>query len=136
MASAIYNLPLGPDRNWSNAFVLGQNNTTGEGKTQSFLIESNYQRGRNTVSLRWERVQKSGHGLDPPDESRIFPIGGYTIGYARDLSHGNGLDIGLGTQFTVNDRPDRLDRYYGDDLGYAFQFFLRVRPALRGHGGH
>ena len=137
-ASAIYNLPLGPDRNWSNAFVWGQNNTTGEGKTQSFLIESNYQRGRNTVYLRWERVQKSGHELvlDPPDESRIFPIGGYTIGYVRDLSHGNGLDIGLGTQFTINDRPDRLDRYYGDDPGYAFEFFLRIRPSLHSHAAH
>ena len=136
-ASAIYNLPLGPDRNWSNTFVWGQNNATGEGKTQSFLIESNYQRGRDTVYLRWERVEKSGHELvlDPPDESQIFPIGGYTVGYVRDLSHGNGLDIGLGTQFTVNDRPDRLDRYYGDGLGYAFQFFLRIRPSLHSHGG-
>lgn len=134
-ASAIYNLPLGPDSNWSNTFVWGQNNATGEGKTQSFLIESNYQRGHDTVYLRWERVQKSGHELvlNPLDESGIFPIGGYTIGYVRDLTHGNGLDIGLGTQFTFNDRPDRLDRYYGDDLGYAFQFFLRIRPSLHGH---
>jgi hypothetical protein len=137
-ASAIYNLPLGSDINWSNSFVWGQNNATSEGKTQSFLIESNYQRGRDTVYLRWERVDKSGHELvlDPLDESRIFPIGGYTIGYVRDLSHGNGVDIGLGTQFTINDRPDRLDRYYGDDLGYAFQFFLRIRPSLHSHEVH
>jgi heavy metal-binding protein len=137
-ASAIYNLPLGPDSNWSNSFVWGQNNATGEGKTQSFLVESNYQRGRDTVYLRWERVEKSGHELvlDPPDEARIFPVSGYTIGYVRDLSHGNGVDIGLGTQFTFNDRPDSLDRYYGDGLGYAFQFFLRIRPSLHSHGGH
>jgi hypothetical protein len=137
-ASAIYNLPLGPDSNWSNTFVWGQNNTTGEGKTESFLIESNYQRGRDTLYLRWERVQKSGHELvlDPPDEARIFPIGGYTIGYVRDLTHGNDLDIGIGTQFTVNDRPDNLDRYYDNDLGYAFQFFLRIRPSLHTHVGH
>jgi hypothetical protein len=136
-ASAIYNLPLGADSNWSNSFVWGQNNSTGEGKTQSFLIESNYQRGRDTVYLRWERVQKSGHELvlDPQDESRIFPIGGYTVGYVRDLSHGNGIDIGLGTQFTFNDRPDHLDRYYGDGLAYAFQFFLRIRPSLHSHSG-
>ena len=135
-ASVIYNLPLGHDSNWSNTFVWGQNHDTGEGKTQSFLMESNYQRGRDTVYLRWERVEKSGHELvlDPPDESRIFPVSGYTIGYVRDLSHGNGLDIGLGTQFTISDRPYRLDRYYGDDLGYAFQFFLRIRPSLHSHG--
>src|SRR5947209_6119504 len=79
--SAVYNLPLGPDINWSNSFVWGQNNATSEGKTESFLVESNYQRGRNTVYLRWERVEKSGHELvlDPQDESFIFPIGGYSI---------------------------------------------------------
>jgi hypothetical protein len=137
-ASIIYNRPLGRDSNWSNTFVWGQNHDTGEGKTQSFLVESNYQRGSNTVYLRWERVEKSGHELvlDPLDESRIFPVSGYTVGYVRDLSHGNGLDIGLGTQFTINDRPDTLDRYYGNDLGYAFQFFLRIRPSLHGHGAH
>jgi Heavy metal binding domain len=137
-ASAICNLPLGPDTNWSNTFVWGQNNATEEGKTQSFLIESNYQRGRDTVYFRWERVQKSGHELvlKPFDESEIFPVSGYSLGYVRDLSHGKGIDIGLGTQFTINDRPDSLDRYYGDDLGYAFQFFLRIRPSLHSHGGH
>ena len=137
-ASLIYNLPLGHDSNWSNTFVWGQNHDTGEGKTQSSLVESNYQRGRNTMYLRWERVEKSGHELvlKPPDESHIFPVSGYTIGYVRDLSHGNGLDVGLGTQFTINDRPDRLDRYYGDDLGYAFQFFLRIRPSLHSHSAH
>jgi Heavy metal binding domain len=137
-ASAIYNLPLGPDSNWSNTFVWGQNNATDEGKTQSFLIESNYQRGRDTVYLRWEHVEKSGHELvlDAADESRIFPVSGYTIGYIRDLSHGKGLDVGLGTQFTINDRPDSLGRYYGDDLGYGFQFFLRIRPSLHSHGAH
>jgi hypothetical protein len=48
----------------------------------------------------------------------------------------NGIDVGLGTQFTINDRPDTLDRYYGADLGYAFQFFLRIRPSLHSHGAH
>jgi hypothetical protein len=137
-ASAIYNLPLGHDSNWANSFVWGQNNDTGEGKTQSFLVESDYQRGRDTVYFRWERVEKSGHELvlKPFDESEIFPVSGYSLGYVRDLSHGKGIDVGLGTQFTINDRPDSLDRYYGDDLGYAFQFFLRIRPSLHSHNEH
>src|SRR6266480_4291897 len=136
-ASAIYNLPIGNDSNWSNSFVWGQNNDSGE-KTQSFLFESNYQRRCDTVYARWERVQKSGHELvlNSAADSRIFPVSGYTVGYVRDLSHGNGIDIGLGTQFTINGRPDTLDRYYGDDLGYAFQFFLRIRPSLHGHSAH
>jgi Heavy metal binding domain len=137
-ASAIYNLPLGNDSNWSNSFVWGQNNDTGQGKTQSFLVESDYQRGRNTLYFRWEHVEKSGEELvlNPAADTRVFPVSAYTLGYVRDLSHGNGLDIGLGTQFTINNRPDTLDRYYGDDLGYAFEFFLRIRPSLHTHSGH
>ena len=135
-ASLIYNLPLGNDSNWSNSFVWGQNNDTGQGKTQSFLVESDYQRGRDTVYFRWEHVEKSGHELvlNSAADTRVFPVGAYTLGYVRDLSHGNGIDIGLGTQFTINNRPDTLDRYYGDDLGYAFQFFLRIRPSKHSHG--
>ena len=137
-ASAIYNLPFGNDSNWSNSFVWGQNNDTAQGKTQSFLIESDYQRGRNTVYFRWEHVEKSGEELvlNSAADTRVFPVSAYTIGYVRDLSHGNGLDIGVGTQFTINNRPDTLDRYYGDGLGYAFEFFLRIRPSLHSHGGH
>ena len=137
-ASLIYNLPLGQDSNWSNSFVWGQNNdTAGQGKTQSFLVESDYQRGRDTVYFRWERVEKSGEELvlNQAADTRIFPVSAYTLGYVRDLSHANGLDIGLGTQFTINNRPDTLDHYYGDDLGYTFQFFLRIRPSLHNHGG-
>ncbi len=137
-ASLIYNLPLGNDSNWSNSFVWGQNNDTGQGKTQSFLVESDYQRGRDTVYFRWEHVEKSGHELVLNDaaDTRVFPVGAYRLGYVRDLSHGNGVDIGLGTQFTINNRPDTLDRYYGDDLGYAFEFFLRIRPSLHSHNEH
>ena len=102
------------------------------------MIESNYQRGRDTVYFRWEHVGKSGHELDLNEaaHTRIFPVAGYTLGYVRDLSHGKGIDIGLGTQFTINNRPDTLDRYYGDDLGYSFQFFLRIRPSLHSHNEH
>jgi hypothetical protein len=137
-ASVIYNLPLGHDSNWANSFVWGQNNDTGQGKTQSFLVESDYQRGRDTVYFRWERVEKSGHELvlNHAADTRIFPVGAYTLGYVRDLSHGNNIDIGLGAQFTINNRPDTLDRYYGDDLGYAFQFFLRIRPSQHSHPTH
>ena len=138
-ASLIYNLPLGHDSNWANTFVWGQNNdTAGQGKTQSFLVESDYQRGRDTVYFRWERVEKSGEELvlNTAADRRIFPVSGYTLGYVRDLLHANGIDVGLGTQFTINNRPDTLDRYYGDDFGYAFEFFLRIRPSLHGHGTH
>jgi hypothetical protein len=137
-ASAIYNLPLGHDSNWSNSFVWGQNHDTEEGKTQSFLLETNYQRGRDTIYARWERVEKSGHELvlTGQDLARIFPVSAYSVGYVRDLTHGNKIDIGLGGQLTLNVWPSGLDRYYGDEVGYGFQVFLRIRPSLHSHGDH
>jgi hypothetical protein len=135
-ASVIYNLPLGHDINWSNSFVWGQNDNTSEGKTQSLLLESNYQRGRDTIYGRWERVEKSGHELvlRPVDLAGIFPVNAITLGYVRDLSHGDKIDIGVGGQFTLNVWPDGLDPYYGDGVGYGFQVFLRIRPSLHSHG--
>jgi hypothetical protein len=130
-ASLIYNKPLGPDANWSNSFVWGQNRGHG-GKTQSFLFETNYQAGRDTFYGRFEHVQKPGHELvlDEIDHERVFPINAFTVGYVRDLSHGGGIDVGLGGQFTIHDVPGGLDRYYGDEIPVAFQVFLRVRPSL------
>src|SRR6266550_4585758 len=136
-SSVIYNVPLGLDSNWATTFVWGQNNTTGEGKTQSFLLESDFQRGRNTFYTRLERVEKSGHELVliGADSPKVFPIFAASLGYVRDLTHGNGLDVGLGGQFTIDHRPSDLNRYYGDGLGYGFQVFLRIRPSLHGAGG-
>jgi hypothetical protein len=133
-ASLIYNRALGPDSNWSNAIVWGQNRDGGS-KTRSVLLETNYQRGRDTVYARFEHVEKPGHELvlDEVDHERVFPVNAYTLGYVRDLSHGKGIDVGLGGQFTINDIPGDLERYYGDGVPFSFQVFLRVRPSLMAH---
>ena len=134
-ASLIYNKRLGRDANWATSLVWGQNNDTREGKTESVLLETDYQRERDTFYGRWEWVEKSGHELvlDPPDLDEIFSVNAVSIGYVRDLSHGNNIDIGLGGQFTLDFWPGELDRYYGGGPGYGFQFFLRVRPSLHTH---
>ena len=134
-ASIIYNRRLGPDANWSNSLVWGQNDTTGEGRTQSGLVESNFQWKRETVYGRFEYVEKSGHELvlRGADLTKIFGVSSYALGYVHDFSHGKGLDVGVGGQLTLYGRPDSLDRYYGDDFGYGFQVFLRIRPSLLSH---
>jgi hypothetical protein len=134
-ASLIYNKRLGPDSNWATSLVWGQNNDTHEGKTESVLLESDYQRERDTVYARWEWVEKSGHELvlHPVDLNEIFSVNAVSIGYVRDLSHGNKIDIGLGGQLSLDFWPGELDRYYGGGPGYGFQIFLRVRPSLHAH---
>lgn len=129
-ASVIYNRSLGKDSNWATSLVWGQIRNTGERATQAFLLESDYQRGRDTVYARWERVEKSGHELVlPAEEDGIFDVATYSLGYVRDLIHGRGIDVGLGAQITLDDIPSQLEPYYGSDFGYGFQVFLRVRPS-------
>jgi len=130
-ASAIYNISLGEDSNWSTSFVWAQDRNTGERATQALLLETDYQRGRDTIYARWERVEKPGHELvlAEADHDRVFPVAGYSLGYVRDLVHGRGIDVGLGAEFTLNNMPDGLERYYGDGVPYGFQFFLRLRPS-------
>src|SRR5262249_43133785 len=137
-ASLIYNKRLGPDSNWASSFVWGQNDNTHEGKTQSFLLETNYQHERDTVYARWEIVEKSGHELvlASRDLEELFAVNAISVGYVRDLSHGKGIDIGLGGQFTIDFWPEDLDPYYGGGPGYGFQVFLRMRPSQHEHTGH
>ena len=80
--------------------------------------------------------EKSGHELvlDEPDVERIFPVSAYSLGYVRDIIHGTGVDVGLGGQITIDDLPDSLERYYGNDHSYSFQVFLRVCPSVRTDG--
>ena len=134
-ASIIYNRVVGHDTNWATTLVWGQNNDTHDGTTQSFLLESDYQRGRDTFYTRLERVEKSGHELvlRGSDQEKIFPIFAASFGYVHDFTHGDGLDVGVGAQFTVDDRPDDLSRYYGGEVGYGLQVFLRIRPSIHKH---
>ena len=112
--------------------VWGQNNLTTEGKTNSYLAEADYQRGRDTLFTRIENIQKSGHELQLPEENlhdRKFTLGAYTVGYVRDLTHGTGIDTGLGFAVTANTKPAALDADYGRGTPVSFQIYLRLRPS-------
>ncbi len=131
-ASWLYNRPLGEDTNFTTALVWGQNNLSTEGKTNSYLAEADYQRGRDTFFTRIENIQKSGHELVLPEASllnRKFTLGAYTAGYVRDLTHGTGLDTGLGFAITADTKPPALDADYGTGTPVSFQIYLRLRPS-------
>ena len=131
-ASWLYNRPLGEDANFTTALVWGQNNLNGEGKTNSYLAEADYQRGRDTFFTRIENIQKSGHELVLPEESlhdRKFSLGAYTAGYVRDLTHGTGIDTGLGFAVTADTHPAALNADYGTGTPLSFQVYLRFRPS-------
>ena len=131
-ASWLYNKPLGEDANFTTALVWGQNNLTTEGRTNSYLAEADYQHGRDTLFTRIENIQKSGHDLVLPEEGllgRKFTLGAYTLGYVRDLTHGTGIDTGLGFAVTADTKPSALDADYGGGTPVSFQIYLRLRPS-------
>ncbi len=130
-ASAIYNKNFRNDRNWSNAFVWGQNHDD-EGRTNSFLFESNYQIQKNTIFGRFEEVQKSAHELVLEDEiyhGRNFLVGAYSVGYIRDIVKDKGIDVGLGAMATFNHNPAAIAPVYGGTNHGGFQIFMRFRPS-------
>ena len=130
-ASVIYNHRFGKDINWANTFVWGQDDFTGEGRSQSFLFETDLQWQRETFFSRFEYVQKPGNELvlQGPDLARVFDVKAWSVGVMHDFTHGSGIDIGLGTELTVDFYPDSLRHYYGDSPAFGFQVFLRIRPS-------
>jgi hypothetical protein len=138
-ASLVYNKPLGEDANWASSLVWGQNEESDtRQKSNSYLAETDYQRGANAWYARAELVQKSGHELvlqTPALEGRLFDVGAYSIGYVRDLKHNSasGIDVGLGAQITVNSKPSSLDAFYGSGTPVGFEIFFRIRPSRMDH---
>ena len=135
-ASAIYNKNFSETKNWASTFVWGQNHKKGQA-TNSFLFESDFTFGKNSVFGRFEQVQKDGHELvldhDDPIHEDTFLLGAYSIGYVRDIVQNKGIDVGLGGMATFNSNPAALVPYYGGTKHSGFQFFLRFRPSKMKH---
>ncbi|NOT46687.1 MAG: hypothetical protein HOP17_02910 [Acidobacteria bacterium] len=135
-ASAIYNKQFSDTRNWASTFVWGQNYKEGE-FTNSFLFESDYTFGKNSIFGRVERVQKDGHELVIPNSDPlhdgVFWVGAYSLGYVRDIVKDKGIDIGLGGMLTANSNPSALTPYYGGTTHGGWQLFVRLRPSKMKH---
>jgi hypothetical protein len=131
-ASWIYNQPMGNDANFTSALVWGQNDATTEGKTNSYLFEADYQRGRDTFFTRVENIQKSGIELLLPEAAlafKKFDLGAYTVGCVRDVKHGGGVDTGVGLAVTADTHPGALDTDYGHGTPLSFEVYLRFRAS-------
>ena len=133
-ASAIYNKKFSDERNWANSFVWGQNYGSGE-RTNAFLFETDYRFQKNSIFGRLERVQKSGHelALDEIDHDKIFWVGAYSVGYARQLYEDKNLSVGLGAQASFYQNPNGLIPYYGGTNHQGWQIFLRFRSSAMKH---
>ena len=136
VASLLLNKPLGPDRNWYNGFLFGQNIETGGGRTNSYLGESDYQLGRSTAFARVELGTRSARDLVIPsvNPDTVYHIGAYTLGAVRDLTRNpSATNIGIGGQFTLGSKSAGLDAYYGSATPLGYELFFRLRPPDMAH---
>jgi hypothetical protein len=131
VASLLLNRPLGTDRNWYNGFVFGQNLESGGGRTSSYLAETDYQAGRNTLFGRFEYGTRTARDLVIPgaDPEATYKVGTFAIGGVHDLTRNPAAaDIGIGAQLTLDAKSQGLDPAYGPGTPLGYQVFFRIRP--------
>lgn len=133
-ASAMYNKAFSENKNWANTFVWGRNHSD-DGRTNSFLFESNYEFFRNSIFGRAEQVQKNAHELvlPSPHPEGNFWVQAYSLGYLRDIVKDKGIDVGIGGMATFNANPATIRDFYGGTRHGGWQLFMRFRPSKHGH---
>ena len=132
-ASAMYNRVFSEERNWANTFVWGRNSSD-QGNSNSLLLESNYEFGRNAVFGRAEQVQKNAHELvlEPPHPEGNIWVQAYSLGYLREIVKDKGIDVGIGGLATFNFNPSNIASFYGGTRHAGWQVYLRLRPSRHG----
>ena len=133
-ASWIYELPMGEDANFTTTLSYGEIiEGDAAGRSNSVLAEADYNFGRNALFTRIEHIQKSGNELSLPSPfatDDLYALGAYTFGYLHDLSHGKGIDTGIGGALTLDSKPSSLNPVYGgQSVPVGFQVMLRFRPS-------
>jgi len=125
---------------WSSSFIWGRNhNTATHRDLNSYLVESVVPiRGNNFITGRFELVDKDElFGGQPDIEERLdrsygstFRIGGYTIGYTRDVHLFRYIQTGIGANFSVYTLPNAIKPYYGEHpVGGNVFIRFRLRSA-------
>ncbi len=136
VASLLLNKPLGVNHNWYTGFIVGQNVETGGTRTSSYLAETDYQAGRNTVFARVEIGTRTAHDLVIPGApaDTVYTVGSYSIGGVRDLTrNSSAANIGIGAQLTLGSKDVGLNPYYGSGTPVGYQVFFRIRPPDMAH---
>lgn len=127
-AAAIYSLPLRGGDNLSLTAAFGRN-FTHHGESDAKILEGTYYRGRDSLFLRYENVDK--------DELVGVPEGSYSVnkvlfGGIKNVSTRGGFDFGVGGYAGLYAFPGSLDRYYGS-TPVTLGIFLRIRPSQMRH---
>ncbi|HEV3199204.1 MAG TPA: hypothetical protein VGZ73_14925 [Bryobacteraceae bacterium] len=134
-ASLHYTRPMSGG-SWSSSLIWGRNHDTFTHRNlNSYLAESELPvTRRNFLTGRAELVDKDELFSDRPSleelldrtEGSTFRIGGYTIGYTRDVELSRYFETGVGANLTAYNLPRAIQPYYGDHP-WGVSVYLRVR---------
>ncbi len=122
-ASIEYSKPL-PGGSWSSSFIWGRDHSTYTKRNlNSYTIESVLPIARkNFITGRIELVDKDELFAGQPSLEEFldtfygstFRIGGYTIGYTRDINIFPHVETGIGANVEAYSLPAAIKPYYGD----------------------
>ena len=127
VASLLHGRAIGSSGQLAAALVYGMNRTPGEPATHSALAEAEAILGPNTVSGRFEIVEKTAEdlGLD----GGPFRVGSASLGYIREVGRTRGVTAGVGLRGTINFVPAELAEVYGSEHPLGAMLFVRLRLA-------
>ncbi len=123
---------------WASSLIWGRTHSTATFRNlNSYLAESVVPVTRNNfITGRVELVDKDELFADQPDlEAQLtrlygstFRVGGYTIGYTRDIDLFRSVETGIGANFSAYSLPAAIQPYYG---GHPVGGNIFVRFRLR-----
>lgn len=121
----------------SSTFVWGMNSLSEGTKSNSFLLESNWQRKTLAFYSRIEFIQKDAHELqlEEFDEHTIFNINAFTLGVNKTFLMTDFIYSSIGIQGTVNITDRKLQSIYGK-MPLSGQIYLRIFPPLMQDNRH
>jgi hypothetical protein len=127
-ASVLYTKRTGDHTYTASTAVWGMNRS-GEGNSNSFLVESNRQLQKYAVYGRYEYVQKSPHELALRSEGEehdiFYNINALTVGANRIMWEQFKLQLRLGLQTTLYKSDKRLASLYGE-YPVGAEVYLRI----------
>jgi hypothetical protein len=128
--SALHSLKLQGSKHLTSTFSWGLNNDNHR-NTNSFLLESNFQRKKTGIYGRYEYIQKTAHELTLSQfaDERMFNANALTLGISRIIYHKWSTNLALGAQASIFKFEQVLEPIYGK-YPVSFEIYLHITPAL------
>jgi hypothetical protein len=132
IASAIYALPLGEEKNINATALWGLNKTKGHDGENAILLEGAYRVKKLSLYTRYEYVQKAAEELNLNEAvygHDAFGVNALSLGINYDILNFSKFRTALGGQVSLYKTAAALDPLYGKNPVGA-QVFIRIYPNL------